>query len=464
MKAHGFNRLLVLSILVGCSLLFVGSQALLTGTRAQQPKQPAAAPSEFAGMVGTASCSGRACHGDLGTAGTKGCEYTTWILQSDPHTKAFAVLDTERSRLMVKNLYGLKGDLEEVLPQGDKLCLRCHGPAAFEGPKAGSNDPFSFGCESCHGPAEKWWRPHTAPDWAKRSDADKRALGFLPMERPADRARVCTACHIGAGERDVNHDLIAAGHPRLNFEFDTYYANLPRHWQPERDKDRAQDWLVGQMVSAEAALQLLAYRADPANRKPWPEFTEYDCYACHHDLKAKSARQERGYGQRVPGTLPWSDWYYVVPGAIGEAELRADLAGLGRLMARPLPDRTQTKQAAQTCANRVQTWLSSGKDRSALRPANLFLKLIADDRDLFPKAGDRTTVASWDIAAQLALALQADYQERKIDHPEAAQALRELFELLQFSKTGTVDSPAHFDGPAVVKQLQVVCGRLEAKP
>jgi len=458
MKAHAVNRIVVLGIVLGCGLLFVVSQALLTRSRAE-PVKPAPVPAEFAGMVGTAGCSGRACHGGLGSAGSYGCEYTTWILQSDPHTKAFAVLDSERSRRMVKNLYGLKGDLDEVLPQAEKLCLSCHGPAAFAGPKAGSNDPFSFGCESCHGPAEKWLRPHTAPDWAKRSDADKRALGFQPMAKTADRVKVCAACHIGAGERDVNHDLIAAGHPRLNFEFDTYYANLPRHWQPERDKDRAQDWLVGQMASAEAALQLLAYRAEPANRKPWPEFTEYDCFACHHDLKAKSARQERGYGQRVPGTLPWSDWYYVMPAAVGDAEFRGELAGLSRLMARPLPERPAVKQAALSCANRLQSWLSA-KDRPTVRPSTLFPRLIADDRALFPMAGGKTTLASWDIAAQLALALQAEYQQRKIDNPEPAQGLRELFGLLQFSPNGSIDSPANFDGPAVVKQIQNVCAKL----
>ena len=65
-----------------------------------------------------------------------------------------------------------------------------------------------------------------------------------------------------------------------------------------------------------------------------------------------------------------------------------------------------------------------------------------------------------DIAAQLALALQAEYQQRKIDNPEPAQGLRELFGLLQFSPNGSIDSPANFDGPAVVKQIQNVCAKL----
>jgi Cytochrome c554 and c-prime len=455
MKAHGRHGI-VLALLLGCGLLFVASQSLLTRGRAQQAS-PAAVPATLAGMLGTASCSGRACHGGLGTAGSKGCEYTTWMLQPDPHTRAFAVLDSERSRRMVKNLRRLKVDLDEVLPQADALCLSCHGPAALAGPGA-SNDGFA--CESCHGPADKWLQPHTAAAWAKRSAADKRALGFQPMDSLADRARVCTACHVGAGERDVNHDLIAAGHPRLNFEFDTYYANLPRHWQPERDQGHK--GLVGQTVCAEAALQLLAYRAETRHHKPWPEFAEYDCFACHHDLQARSGRQARGYGQRIPGTLPWSDWYYALPAALGGPELRGDLATLGRLMAQPLPDQKQVKQAAQTSADRLKAWLAAAKDRPT--PSALFPKLIADDRTLFPRTGDSITVANWDSAAQMTLALQAEYQERKIDNPQAAKALTELFGLLQFSKTGSFDSPVTFDGPALVKQIQEVCTRLETKP
>jgi hypothetical protein len=317
-----------------------------------------------------------------------------------------------------------------------------------------------FGCESCHGPADKWIKPHTSAAWAKRPDAEKRALGFQPMDSLADRVRVCTACHVGSGERDVNHDLIAAGHPRLNFEFDTYYANLPRHWQENRDEGRAQNWLVGQVVCAEAALQLLAYRAEQ-KRKPWPEFAEYDCYACHHDLHAKSWRQERGYGQRVPGTLPWADWYYAMPAAL-DPGLRTDLSALAKLMGQPLPEQAQVKQAAQTGAERLKAWLSSAKDRR-VEPAALFPKLIADERTLFPRNGDRTTVASWDIAAQMALALQAEVQTGKAN-PAAAEALHKLFTQLQFkSKTGPVDSPAEFAPPALVKQIQEVCEALQKK-
>jgi hypothetical protein len=292
------------------------------------------------------------------------------------------------------------------------------------------------------------------------------------MDTMVDRARTCTACHVGSGNRDVNHDLIAAGHPRLNFEFDTYLANLPRHWQPERDKERASAWQVGQLVSAEAALELLAYRADSKNGQPWPEFAEYDCFACHHDLKAKSWRQQRGYADRVPGTLPWSDWYAALPRFIDRSlsdapKIHDGFVALRAEMSKPMPDRTRVATEARALAELLSN--------SRLPRTSAFLaefhktlpRLMADDPPVgfFVPSKEGASVANWDIAAQLALGLQAEYSARvsadpaKRD-PGIEKSLRELFERLQFAKTGTFDSPVAFDTQAVAKQLKDVADKL----
>src|SRR5262249_48335933 len=129
--------------------------------------------------------------------------------------------------------------------------------------------------------------------------------------------------------RDVNHDLIAAGHPRLNFEFAAFQANMPKHWEPTADEKKPEyefkSWAVGQAASAKAALDLLAYRAGHESQ-PWPEFTEYGCFACHHDLGA-SKDKDKGYVDwrqtpehykgRRPGALPWGTWYFaLLPAAL----------------------------------------------------------------------------------------------------------------------------------------------------
>jgi hypothetical protein len=84
------------------------------------------------------------------------------------------------------------------------------------------------GCESCHGASGRWLGPHTTLGWRDRPWPEKAALGMRNTKDLASRARLCAGCHVGDGgsddlpARDVNHDLIAAGHPRLNFELSAY--------------------------------------------------------------------------------------------------------------------------------------------------------------------------------------------------------------------------------------------------
>src|SRR5207244_3878357 len=102
---------------------------------------------------------------------------------------------------------------------------------------------------------------HYLDDWKTKSRRDKELLGFLPTKNLAVRAGQCAACHVGSGAADVNHDLIAAGHPRLNFDLAKYHAKLPHHWKEKGDNATA-DFAsrlgaVGTVVNARDALRLL---------------------------------------------------------------------------------------------------------------------------------------------------------------------------------------------------------------
>src|SRR5262249_33878055 len=159
---------------------------------------------------------------------------------------------------------------------------------------------------------------HHLPEWQTKSVAEKKALGMRPTKDLLERADACAKCHVGAADREVNHDLIAAGHPRLNFEFGTYLANRPKHWQEKGDNARtdfeARVWTVGQIASLHAALDLLEARAaaahggkkdaPPGERPVWPEFSEYDCFACHHSLRDEESRRKRDFSKRAPGSYP----------------------------------------------------------------------------------------------------------------------------------------------------------------
>jgi hypothetical protein len=419
--------------------------------------------------VGTGSCASTACHQGSGPRGSVGSEYTTWITSRDKHARAYEVLFNPKSKTIIRNLNRGGEEAPRFKPAHDEpFCLNCHVLPAYKqaklGPRFSRED--GVGCESCHGPAERWLSEHYRPEWRQKTITEKIDLGFWDTKSVLGRARGCVDCHVGAPGIDVNHDLIAAGHPRLNFEFGAYHALMPRHWDAQKDRAAYADleariWAVGQVVSAEAALNLLTWRAEEAERdpkrQPWPEFAEYDCFACHHGLRAKSWRQDKKhYGKRRPGALTWGNWYTaLLPEAAG-ASTEMDTAKIRKAMEMPYPDRLTVRDAAKSLRNRLDVW----PERLARQPPAEARDLLLRLKRLARQEGRR--VESWDEATQLYLALAAhhhavsDLGGRAALLPEWRGLLRELANPLQF--------PQGFDSPKSVDEgrgAEAVRARLE---
>jgi hypothetical protein len=403
--------------------------------------------------VGIASCAAAGCHHGNGPKGTLGSEYTTWIMH-DPHARAYESLLNPQSQRIIDNLR-----CKNPAPKHDR-CLSCHvGPQWQEAKESpGFTLEDGVGCESCHGPAGRWLTEHYKSGWKQLSIAEKQQQGMADTKGLVGRATSCVGCHVGSERADVNHDLIAAGHPRLNFELAAFHALMPHHWDDGKDKRRYPDfearaWAVGQLASAKAALDLLAHRAkegqrDP-DRQPWPEFAEYDCFACHHDLNAKSWRQEpdrfgkKGARRRL-GMLPWGDWYFAlvdqaVSGLEGnqDPKLGKEIARLKDVMERPNPI---PEAVAETTAKIVAGHLRNGGEKAAglLQARKLLHELGAED--------PRKLAASWDTAAQHYLALAAVHSARS--DPKAFQGappgeLREALAALH----GALRFPPNYDSP-----------------
>ncbi len=409
-----------------------------------------------------------ACHNGNGPRGALRSEYTTWVAH-DQHARAYDVLFNSKSQTIIRNLNRGRPEGDKLRPaHEDKLCLSCHVRFGYDEskhhPRFTKEDGVS--CESCHGPAQKWISTHYTDEWKALSWKEKREKGFANTKDLHTRARLCVDCHVGAGDADVNHDLIAAGHPRLNFEFGAYHANMPRHWSAAKDRARypaleAQAWSMGQVMSAQAALRLLEHRAQTAanpKRQPWPEFAEYNCFACHHDLQPKSWRQSKEYyGDRRPGTLPWNEWYTTLLPLAAGTSVKDDIVNLHRAMERPYPDREAVIAGTRALLTKLQglseKLAKNGGDPAAIRAR---MKQIAGEK--VPQ------VPSWDQAAQLYLALAAHHHALSDLGAAPGEswrgALRQLAGALEFPKG--YDSPRTFD-PGTIRERLAALRQLDSK-
>jgi hypothetical protein len=244
------------------------------------------------------------------------------------------------------------------------------------------------------------------------TDGFRRRFGMRPIHDLTDRARLCVGCHVGGTpdprqglpERDVNHDLIAAGHPRLAFELAAYLDRMPVHWiERAAPVDfRARAWAVGQIATARASAALLAWRAATATR-PWPELSESSCFDCHFQLPT-GLRSSRPRPPSKLGRAAWGSWISpgldMLDGVLADsAEMQSALDDLRRTMAMPAADRKEVEQRA----TRLQTAL----DRCRVPGASFALSLLA-------KLKARPREGRWDEVAQLFLALRA------LNHPDPA--------------------------------------------
>jgi hypothetical protein len=338
-------------------------------------------------------------------------EYTQWI-ERDPHAAAYTVLFGDRSARIMKNLAGIPGTPHPA--HQDIRCLACHCEihVAVTADLAGQRVD-GVGCEACHGTARRWLEPHTAAAvWDKLPASEKLQFGMTNVKDPAAISQVCVGCHVGAPAdenaklplRDVDHDLLAAGHPRLNFEFATFMANLPPHWKQvagssdARRREGAKPWAIGQLTSARAALALLADRAMRAATATWPEFAEYDCSSCHHNLTSPSARLRQPGAPGLLGRSAWDTWFLSMPEQVlaDDANELNVLAALRKHMERPYPPLPATAKlvddATKALSRMHDRFNGLSDDKVASRaldklktlkpPANLCCWELAEQRSL----------------------------------------------------------------------------------
>ena len=374
-------------------------------------------------IVGSASCAAASCHG--GGRRIEGLHYAASLIWAgrDPHASAWDVLNTTRSRNMLELLGAGQGSAPPAATQ-DARCLNCH--ATVEQPLTGTvvSDYLhhdGVGCEACHGAARDWIGPHVTAAWKRLPAAQKLSLGYVDLASSlTQRANRCAECHVGGVGRDVNHDLIAAGHPRLDYEFSTFHTNYPRHWQPRASTSGLPDpedsptfpldaWQAGQFAAAEACLKLLEDRT--AEGRPWPELAEYSCFSCHHNLEDRSWYQQR----RSSGRPAWETWNLAPLRNSNSASLlplSTAIASLETVMNQPQPDRQQVRTSVTNAVTTLAPLLTPPEPWTAASIDQFCLTSIRSSRRTTTD-GSILAAGSWDELAQLYLGLRAAVAARR---------------------------------------------------
>jgi hypothetical protein len=341
--------------------------------------------------TGPGSCSSPTCHGgvqprDLNTVLQN--EYSTWVVR-DKHSHAFTNL-TNPVGTRIAKIMGLPS------PDTAPRCLACHALDVPADQRARTFDlTDGVGCENCHGPASAWLGPHTTRGWKYEKSFE---LGLYDTRDLVKRSEKCLTCHLGTPEKTVDHELIAAGHPDLYFELDSFMSVMPPHWK-EVDTD---PWFAVRAMAVGQAVQLreqLKRVARESQGGIWPEYAELDCFACHHNLTAAkdSWRQERGYAGRRPGNPPFNLSRYVVfqhviqdadPGAVrdlqgGINQVYAGVTSLNSDRREVAVEATSVSELAGNLARRLNGMKFD-------QPQTLrLLKSIASDGDRIAEQGER---------------------------------------------------------------------------
>ena len=409
-------------------------------------EQKASAAGKYNGPGG---CAASSCHGSVQPKTTTPIfqnEYTIWIAQ-DKHARAFNVLRNAVSERI--------GRILNIGPPAQApKCLACH--ALYVSPEQQAQTfelADGVSCENCHGPGSGWLGPHTTKNWPHEKSVQ---LGMYDTRNLEKRGEKCLTCHLGTADKFVDHEMIAAGHPDLTFELGLFTFAMPPHWKmPEKGNPwrQVQAWGVGQAVQLRESFNRLARRA---KGPVWPEYSELDCFACHHSLTRPedSWRQEHGYTDRRPGVPPWNECRVVVfrdlvqeisPDAV--RQLNDEVTHLASLMNQVDGNREQIAASAtraSSWADQIVKQVNTQGYDSALTLR--LMRRVAGDGAAISFEGERS-------AEQAAMTLDSLFRAYSQNAKSAYEAeLRTAID----GMFGLLQDPSAYSAPRFAAQMQKV--------
>ncbi len=343
-------------------------------------------------------------------------ELLTWE-KMDYHHQAFATLLTEQSQQIAK-LLGVVDSEGNSIVHRDRRCLSCHSSMpvdqmALKGDlvqeETQRNPRYTIGvsCEACHGPAGKradgaegWGAAHSKPHDQDDPSTTWRALspqtkfdefGYWDVHSPRTQARICLSCHVGNAEQQkvITHEMYAAGHPPLpSFEQSQFIQQMPRHWRRLDEKNErvrnqylkqleqlhpgdksipvydpeevavTKATMIAALVALEDSMQLTADLIEGSSTDTqWPEFANYACFACHHELQRDGWRKQHRITS-TPGRPTLHEWPLTLSRVVAASLNNGDSSDLfielnaviNALNARPYGDLQGLKKATTSLA------------------------------------------------------------------------------------------------------------------
>lgn len=383
--------------------------------------------------VGVATCAGSTCHGSsrpISNSPVRQDEYFIWQ-QKDAHQNAFKLLLKPAAKRIADNL-GIK-DASKATE-----CLTCHSdfvPESQRGPHFSITE--GVGCEACHGGAKNWLGPHVSGN----THAQNVAQGLIPLEDPAVRARLCLDCHLGSTSKPINHRIMGAGHPPLEFELAFNTLIQPAHFKVDADYRKRKNfsasgtmWATGQLISGQMLLDGLGGERMTSNGLT-PELVFFECASCHHAMRPPRWNAGLG-GHQEPGQLRLADASLVISSLILRTldlpSSRAWDAALKQLHEGSRQSVPAIKSAATELRKLADTALSDIRGRP-LGKAEL-LKLM----QALAMAGSEKLAGDFTVAKQIYYGLDAlnSHLQSETQLPEAvfAKGLQEVFDAVDDSQ------------------------------
>lgn len=371
-RTHNIYQLL-------CMLVVFFFMAVIAANAAELPE------SGDAKHMGVATCAASQCHGSAVPRDATGVlqnEYVTWT-QSDPHAGAYETLNKPESQRIAARL-GIAS------ARNAKICLDCHADnvsAEKRGDKFQLSD--GVGCEACHGGAENWLSSHY--NVPAVGHTDNLAAGLYPTEKAGDRATLCLSCHLGTRDKFATHRIMAAGHPRLAFELDTFTelwrtAGRQPHYRVDADyRDRKGDqshsyvWAKGVLAEARLRIDLMDTSLFAADGL-FPELAFYDCHACHRSMKSVQWRALPRHGGAGPGVPFINDGTFVMALALARSVAPDEAANLETALARMHTAGSETIGAARKAGSNLGAILARVESRltpTAMRERDILAELLA---------------------------------------------------------------------------------------